>query len=192
MSISLRAFTLTLTVYFSGCVTFNDITRPNIGTKTQICADISITNLRDGFVSNTVHEKEMDSLSRDKILRVLSTFNISTMCDVNKTTFQVKIYNKTSGFYEAFLGAWSILTVLSAGVIPLYSSSDSEIYVYQGAEKQTHSNLGYRAAIWLPFAFKQLRQDSYAAENYNIDARSSILGIEIAKLIRSIADQQNH
>lgn len=188
MSIDLRAFTLTLTVCLSGCVTFNDITRPNIDIKNEICADIRITSLRNELISNTVHEEEMDSLSRDKILQVLSTFNINTKCDFNKKKFLVKIHRKTSGLYEGFLGAWSILTVLSVGIIPSYSSFDTDLFVYENTHGQAQSNYSYRAAIWLPFAFKQLRQDTYAFENYHIDARSSVIGTEIAKLIRSVGD----
>lgn len=191
MSITFRVFVLFLAIYFSGCVTFNDITRPNIRTETEICADISMISLREES-SNTFQEKELDSLSRSKILQVLSTYNIRTECETNKLKIQVKIHSKASLFYQAFLGVWSVFTVLSVGLIPTYSSFDVDLFVSENTDRLVaHSSYKHNTAIWLPFVFKQLRDDSYALENYNIDARASVLGTEIAKLIRSIADQQS-
>lgn len=191
MQIKLRLAVMVTALFYSSCVTFNNIDRPIVNDEKEICVDLKMTNLRKNLLNDTLEENELDSLSREKILQVLDTFNISSKCQNNKLNFQVKIQRNISPMYEAFIGGWSVLTVLSAGIIPSYSSFETEVVVMASNGQSLNSNYHYSAAVWLPFIFKQIKDDSYAHTNYNLDARSSVIGIEIAKLIRSLSTTQN-
>ncbi len=185
-AIKLHVLGLIVTSLFSGCVTLNDITRPNLDTQKQICADIAFVTINKRHLHDGIQEKDLDSLSREKILQVLATFNINTKCDTERMKLQVKIHRKMSPYYEAFLGGWSVVTVLSAGIIPSYSSFETDISVIEASGQSAQSTFKFRAAVWTPFVFKQVRDDSYAFDNYKIDSRSAVIGIEIAKLIRTL------
>lgn len=72
------------------------------------------------------------------------------------------------------------------GVSGRYSSYETEIVVMENNALAASSNYKFSAAVWLPFVFKQIPDDSYAHKNYILDSRSSVVGIEIGKLIRSL------
>lgn len=183
MSMITKTTVLLLSLIISSCVSFNDITRPVAVANNTVCAEITFKYITKGSFDSSLRETELDDLSRQKILQVLSTFNITSKCETNKIKYEVKINRKISKTYEAFLGAWSVVTVLSVGLIPSYSSFETEISVHQDGAKTISSSFDYSAAVWLPLAYKQLKDDSFAFDNYNIDSRSSVIGIEIAKLI---------
>lgn len=189
MSLIISACLVIIAIFSTGCVTFNDIRRVNNVPQEMICADITFKQIINNFFSEGTQESELDNLSRLKILQVLSTLQISTKCETNKLYLEVKIHRKFSQAYAGFLGGWSIFSVLSVGLIPTYSSFDTEISVAQNGEQKAQSTFHYTAAIWLPFIIKNISDDVYSFQNYKIDSRAAVIGIEVAKLIRTVASE---
>lgn len=178
---------MVIPLIFSGCVTFNDIDRPVLAREEEICAKLTIFVIRKSSLFNDkLTEEEPDYVSKQKLLRVLSSLHINTNCDKDSLNLIVKIHPKTSRAYVGLIGAWSVLTIVSAGLIPTYSSFDTDIEVTEVGQQTLKSTYSYSSAVWLPFVVKQFKDDSYAMENYNLPAKPSVMGIEIAKLIHNL------
>ncbi len=172
-------------IFASGCVTFNEVRGAKNDSQEMICADITFNQIVDNLFTEGTQVTELDSLSRLKILQVLSNLNISTKCETNKLKFEVKIHRRLSKAYAGLLGGWSVISMISLGIIPTYSSFDTEISIAQNGEQINQLNFHFRAAIWLPFIMKNVSDDVYSFKNYKIDSRAAVIGIEIEKLIRT-------
>jgi hypothetical protein len=171
----------------TGCATFNNIQVKKPDSEFFVCVKLKFMQVSAGSYGTALEENPLDYLSQKKILNVLNRLLISTTCDVNQSSYEVKINRKSSKLYDFFIGGLSVTTVLSVGIIPSYSSQDIEISLYENDQIIEEKNYNFKAAVWLPFIVKGIRDDAYAFKNYSTDSRSAVLGIEIAEMIRNAA-----
>lgn len=177
---------ISIICFFSGCVTFNDIEFNSSyqGGAAQ-CIDVSIKKVVRNFAGSEVGYDDLDYGLYVKTKRVLKNLKIYTDCPKPEKTYEIIVNNKAGNIKEILVGAWSVVTVLSLTIIPTYTSNEVELVVNENGKQIAKVSHIYSAAVWLPFIFKQWKDDSKAISLYESDAQSSVLGVEIAKILHS-------